>query len=148
MKIVTDIRRLHKPTKPVEGGEDIDEIVDTLLSVLVGYEEGNVRAAGLSANQLGYDRSIFVMKMDPLPPICVVNPVITKAKGSQIRNEGCLSVPGKTIKVKRPYQVTIKGLNRYLRPAKYKLRGFQARVVCHEVDHLNGKLIIDYEEVK
>jgi peptide deformylase len=148
LKIVTDIRQLHKPTKPVEGGEDIDEMVDTLFKGLVGYQEGNLIAVGLSANQLGYDRSIFVMKMDPLPPICMVNPVITKTKGSQVREEGCLSVPGKTVKVKRPYQVTVKGLNRYLRPVKYKMSGFQARVVCHEVDHLNGKLITDYEEVK
>jgi peptide deformylase len=148
LKIVTDIRQLHKPTKPVEGGEDIDEMVDTLFKGLVGYQEGNLIAVGLSANQLGYDRSIFVMKMDPLPPICMVNPVITKTKGSQVREEGCLSVPGKTVKVKRPYQVTVKGLNRYLRPVKYKMSGFRARVVCHEVDHLNGKLITDYEEVK
>lgn len=116
--------------------------------MLKGYNEGNVIAAGLSANQLGYNKRIFVMRLDPLPPICMVNPMITKARGSQIGNERCLSVPGKSVKVKRPYQITVKGLNQYLRPVKYKMRGLNARIVCHEVDHLNGKLIIDYEEAK
>ena len=59
--------------------------------------------------------------------------------------ETCLSLPGKKITVRRPYQVKVKGLNRYLKPVKYQFGGQFARIACHEIDHLDGKLIIDYE---
>ena len=146
--IVTDIRFLRKPTEEVQEGEDISEIVDSLFN---GLKEFN--AIGLSANQLGYNKRIFVMAMKPHPPICVVNPIITKVRGSRVREESCLSIPetlrhsGSRISLRRPQQITIKGLNQYFKAVKYKLSGFQARVACHEIDHLDGKLIIDYKEI-
>ena len=146
--IVTDIGFLRKRTEEVQEGEDISEIVDSLFN---GLKEFN--AIGLSANQLGYNKRIFVMTMKPYPSICVVNPTITKVRGSRVRGESCLCIPetlrhsGSGISVRRPQQITIKGLNQYFKPVKYKLSGFQARVACHEIDHLNGKLIIDYKEI-
>jgi len=139
--IVTDQKQLRKLTKPVEEGENISKIVDALLSEL---KERN--AWGLSANQLGYDRQVFVMKMSIGPPVCVINPSISKERGSQVRTENCLSVPGKIIEVKRPLQIVLKGINRYFKPVKYRLNGIYARTACHEVDHLNGILIIDKEK--
>ena len=146
--IVTDISFLRKRTEEVQEGEDISEIVASLFRELQEFN-----AEGLSANQLGYNKRIFVMTMKPYPPICVVNPIITKVRGSQVREEGCLSIPetmrraGSGISVRRPQQIIIKGLNQYFKPVKYKLSGFQARKACHELDHLNGKLIIDYKEI-
>ena len=144
--IVTDIRFLRKRTEEVQEGEDISEIVDNLFREL---KEHN--ALGLSANQLGYNKRIFVMTMKPYPPVCVVNPTITKERGTQVGEEACLSIPetmrpNSAIKVKRPRQVSVKGLNQYLKPVKYRLNGQQARTACHEVDHLTGKLIIDYKQ--
>jgi len=139
--IVTDIRFLRKRTEEVQEGEDISEIVASLFQELKEFN-----AEGLSANQLGYNKRIFVMTMKPYPPICVVNPIITKVRGNQLGEERCLSLPGVTVKVKRPQQIIIKGLNQYFKPVKYKLSGFQARKACHEIDHLNGKLIIDYKQ--
>lgn len=147
MKIITNIAQLRKPTQWVDGNEDISEIVDNLFQ---GLKEHNT--LGLSANQLGYNKRIFVMTMKPYPPICVVNPIITKVRGSQVREESCLSIPetlrrsGSGISVRRPQQIIIKGLNQYFKPVKYKLSGFQARKACHGIDHLNGKLVIDYKE--
>jgi len=148
--IVTDQTFLRKITEEVKEGEDISEIVSTLFNELKHSEEiRGVEAFGFAANQFGYSKRIFVMKLKPYSPICIVNPFITKERGSQVREEGCFSIP-QTIKeplvVKRPMQITVKGLNQYLKPVKYKLSGLQARVACHEVDHLNGKLIIDYKE--
>lgn len=144
MEIVTKVEALRKPTKPVKESADIREIYETVANLFRELKEHN--ALGLSANQLGYDLSIFVMRMDPLPPICVMNPTITKQRGHQFSEEGCLSLPGVVVSVKRPYQVTVRGLNQYFKPVKHKLSGIWARVVCHEIDHLHGKLIIDYKE--
>jgi len=145
MKIVTNIHQLREPTKWVKD-EDISEIVANLFEGLKEYN-----ALGLSANQLGYDKRIFVMVMKPYPPVCIVNPVITKERGNEVRGEACLSLPetrkpNSAIMVKRPKKVTVKGLNQYRKPVKYRLNGQQARTACHEVDHLTGKLITDYKQ--
>lgn len=141
MNIITNVTPLRKPTKWVDGNDDIGEIVASLFAEL---KEHN--ALGLSANQLGYKRRIFVMTMKPSPAVCIVNPLITKQRGYQIGEEGCLSLPGIIVKVKRPQQIVIKGENQYRKHAKYKLSGQQARIACHEMDHLVGKLITDYKE--
>lgn len=141
MEIVTDITKLRKPTKFVEEGDNINQSVEDLF---LGLKEFS--AIGLSANQLGYSHRIFVMMMPAGPPICLVNPMISKVRGNNIREEGCLSIPKVKVTIKRPQQLTIKGVNRYFKPVKYKLSGLQARVACHEVDHLFGKLILDYKE--
>lgn len=139
MVIVTDIEQLRRPTSFVNPGTDISEIVANLFRELKEF-----RAFALAANQLGYTLRIFVMTMNPSPPICIVNPRIVKVRGSQIKEEHCLSLPGIVRKVKRPKTVTIKGLNQYYKPVRYRLNGMQAAIACHEVDHLIGKLIIDY----
>lgn len=136
-KIVTDKKKLRRPTKIVEESTDIKEEVAALFLSL-GED-----ADGLAANQLGYNLHIFVMRLDPQPPICIVNPVIKKVRGSQLGKERCLSLPGVELVIKRPQHITVKGLNQYYRSVKYKLSGRQARVACHEIDHLKGKLIID-----
>lgn len=137
--IVTDIEQLRRPTSFVEPGSDITEIVANLFRELQEFN-----ASGLSANQLGYSLRIFVMTLDSSPPICCVNPIIAKEKGHQERNEKCLSLPGIIRRVKRPNSVTIKCLNQYLRPVRHKFQGLEATIACHEIDHLLGKLIIDY----
>lgn len=147
-EIVTNAKLLRRPTKDVKEGEDISEIVDDLLQGLREYKAEGIIAVGLSSNQLGYDKRIFAMRMPSGPPVCIVNPMITKARGSQLSKEMCLSIPSVTVTTKRPYQVTVKGLNRYFKHVKYKVSGLQARIVCHEVDHLNGVLITDHEETK
>ncbi|MBA7591516.1 Peptide deformylase [subsurface metagenome] len=103
------------------------------------------QALGLAANQLGYSCRVLVMSMEPMPPICIVNPQVTKQKGSQLSTEYCLSVPEEKVVIKRPYVVVVRGVNQYFRPVRYRLRGLQARVASHELDHLEGVLITDYE---
>lgn len=141
MEIVTNSEILRKTTSFVKDGDDINQCVDELLREM---KEHN--AIGLSANQLGYNYRIFVMNIDVGPPICIVNPMITKPRGSNIAEEGCLSIPEVKVGIKRPQQIVLKGVNRYFKPVRYRLSGLQARVACHEVDHLFGKLITDYEE--
>lgn len=140
MQIVTNETSLRKPTEWVKEGDDIKQVVDDLFREMKEHQ-----AIGMAANQLGYDYSIFVMNAKPLPPICIVNPVVVKKKGSQLAHEWCLSVPGQSIVVKRPLRVRVKGVNEYLKSVKYQFSGLQARIACHEIDHLCGKLITDYK---
>lgn len=141
MNIVTNEAQLRIPTDFVKKGEDISEIVDNLFREMQDHD-----ALGLAANQLGYKKRIFVMNMKPWPPICVVNALIRKNRGGRVSLEGCRSLPGVEVRVKRPQHITLKGVNQYFKPVKYRLKGLHARIACHEIDHLIGKLITDYKE--
>ena len=134
---------LREPTSEVKfplSSEDqviIDQMIDTM------YRSNGI---GLAANQVGYARRIFVMdtSTDHNSPKIFINPIIEKrAKEKLTEGEGCLSCPGKFIEVKRPIYV---GLKWFCRHGKEQYKTFYhlpARVVQHEMDHLNGKLIID-----
>lgn len=138
-EIVTDIFILRKPCKEVKEGQAIADLVAELFQGLTEHS-----AQGLAANQIGKSLRVFVMRNDPEPPICLVNPLIAKFRGSQWGEEGCLSLPGVKCQVKRPKDIVIKAQNQYRAPVKYRFSGLKARTACHEVDHLNGKLITDY----
>ena len=138
-EIVQDIDFLHKPCNSVAEGQNISEIVAALLSRL------KKAGRGLAANQLGVCLRICVIGMPNSAPICLVNPVLVKQKKSVKAEEGCLSLPGVTRVMVRPQEIVVKGLNQYLKPVRYRLGGMMARAACHEIDHLNGKLIIDYK---
>lgn len=140
MEIITNEQQLRKPTKAVTEGDDISEIVVNLFQEMREHD-----ALGLAANQLGYKKRIFVMRMNPWPPICVVNAVIQKERGSQVGLEECRSLPGVQVSVKRPQHITLKGVNQFFKPVKHRLSGSQARIACHGIDHLIGKLITDYK---
>ncbi len=121
--------------------EDVSEITGALLD---GLKEHN--GLGLAANQLGWQVRIFAMVYDPLTNIVIVNPVITKERGHQRSPESCLILPGVKCIVKRPKQITVKGLDQLGKSVTHRFYGQQAQIACHEIDHLDGKLITDYVE--
>ena len=139
-KIVTDINYLHRPCEWVKETDHIEQTMFTLLRKMVEHH-----VWGLAANQIRVPLRIFVMRVEPNTPICVVNGIIVKSKGADVGNEMCLSLPGITMMLRRPREVVLTGVNQYFRPVKYRLKGLRARIACHEMDHLCGKLIIDYE---
>ena len=73
----------------------------------------------------------------------MINPLITEKKGSQISDEGCLSVPGLIGTVERPEYIKIEALDLNGEKQTYEFEGFDAIVMCHEYDHLDGILYID-----
>jgi len=143
MKIITDIETLRRVSRDVTADDLPGEIAKTLLEELEKPLEGR-HYVGLAAPQMGHLLRIFAMKYGA-DRICLVNPVITKTRGQQKGVEMCESLPGKSVLVERPNIITVWGQNRYLKFVKYKFTGLDARVACHEIDHLNGVLIIDYE---
>lgn len=98
---------------------------------------------GLSANQVGLDLKFFVYDIGE-GPVTVVNPSLGGARGSNVLEEGCLSIPGEVYEIKRAHSVLLRAKTIQGEPMVKLATGFLARVFQHEVDHLNGKLITEY----
>ena len=121
--------------------ENFDETLFQLLDDMkdtVKKEQG----AGLAAPQVGVLRRVVVVDVEE-GYFEFVNPVITSQKGEQSDWEGCLSVRGKSGIVSRPMKVTLAYQDRYGEKHVLKAKGFFARAICHELDHLDGVLYID-----
>lgn len=102
-----------------------------------------VQGIGLAAPQIGLDLRLIVVDIGQ-GLIKLVNPKIVASQGSSILEEGCLSVPNIYVKVKRATKVTVSALDYYGKPELIKAEGLLAHAFQQEIDHLNGKLIIDY----
>jgi peptide deformylase len=100
---------------------------------------------GFAAPQAGIMKNMFVAQTDE-DAVFFANTVIERANGFDIMEEGCLSVPGEMVNVERPYEITVTGLNLEGQKQEIKATGLLARVIQHEMDHLKGRLIIDYKK--
>jgi peptide deformylase len=108
----------------------------------------NNNGIGLAANQVGYNRRIFIIDVsnEKNSPQVFINPVIEKqAKEKLTEGEGCLSCPGKFVDVRRPIYVGLKWFCEHGEEQYKTFYNLPARVVQHEMDHLNNKLILNYE---
>ena len=106
------------------------------------YKAGGV---GLAAPQVGILRRIAVVDVteDHSGLLEMVNPEIIEREGSQTGREGCLSVPGRQAVVTRPMKVKVRFQDRSGDMYEMETEGFEARAICHELDHLDGTLYID-----
>tara|TARA_R100001594_G_C3895743_1_gene229559 strand:- start:89 stop:517 length:429 start_codon:yes stop_codon:yes gene_type:complete len=132
---------LEEPTIEVKFPltKESNNIIDNMIKNM--YEANGI---GLAANQLGYVQRIFVMDVsnERNKPQVFINPVIEKrAKEKLTEEEGCLSCPGKVVKVRRPIYVGLEWICRHGKKQYQTFYHLPARVVQHEVDHLNNKLI-------
>ncbi|MBQ4556677.1 MAG: peptide deformylase [Clostridia bacterium] len=116
----------------------LDDMVDTM-------HEAN--GCGLAAVQVGVLRRIVVIETEESGLIELINPEIIAREGEQQDSEGCLSVPGKWGITRRPAKVTVRALNRKGETVEYTGTELLARAFCHELDHLDGKLFIDKENL-
>ncbi|MFA5087563.1 MAG: peptide deformylase [Candidatus Omnitrophota bacterium] len=101
------------------------------------------RGVGLAAPQVGINEQIFVADIGQ-GPLVFINPHIIKKSGSDCLEEGCLSIPGVVVNVRRPKKITVRYLNENNRMVEREYTDLLARVILHETDHLNGRLIVDY----
>lgn len=102
---------------------------------------------GLAAPQVGVLQQIIIIAPDGVRPTPLINPVIIKAEGEVIGEEGCLSIPGLYGDVKRYSYVEVEAIDRKGREFVYELEGMSARIVQHEIDHLEGILFTDKVDV-
>jgi len=114
----------------------IEDMLDTM------YEEDGV---GLAAPQVGILKRLVVIDVGE-GPIVMINPEILETSGEQTGYEGCLSYPGKTGIVKRPNYVKAKALDENMEEFIIEGEELLARAICHELDHLDGKLYTDFVE--
>jgi peptide deformylase len=130
---------LRKIAKPVA---EITDKEAELFDVMV-YTMHHFYGVGLAAPQIGVSKSLIVVDIGD-GPLKLANPEIVKTKETGKMKEGCLSVPGVDIEIERPYEIIVKAWNEFGVPCELKAKGLLARVIQHEMDHLNGKIIIDY----
>jgi len=102
---------------------------------------------GLAAPQVGESQRVIVLDVSPVDnearPMAIINPVITGRWGKDVQEEGCLSLPGIREDISRPTGVEVTGLDVDGKQVRIRAEGMLARALQHEIDHLNGLLIID-----
>ena len=116
-----------------------------LVGLLVAMREN--KGVGLAAPQVGINRQIFVADIGG-GPMAIINPRIIKKSGGDVIEEGCLSIPGVTVMVRRPEKIVVRYIDENNQPHEKIYEEMMARVVQHEMDHLDGKLIVDYAGIK
>ena len=130
------LRKRCKEVQSIDG--EIKRLLDDMAMTMYA-----VNGVGLAATQVGLDMRIIVIDIgDGLMKL--INPKITKKEGTSVMEEGCLSVPGVYVKVKRPAKIVVSALNIDGKQELIKAEGLLAHAFGQELDHLNGKLIIDY----
>lgn len=134
---------LRKKSREVEEVNDkIKELLEDMLETM-----HSANGVGISAVQVGVLKRLVVIDIyDGQKPIKLVNPVIVKQKGQQEVEEGCLSFPNQFAKVIRPKEVVVKALDENGKQITIKGKELLAQALCHEIDHLDGKLFIDVME--
>jgi peptide deformylase len=103
----------------------------------------SVNGIGLAAPQIGLDVQLIVVDIGD-GPLKLANPRIVDRKGVSVLEEGCLSLPGINVKVKRAANIKVCGLDSAGKEQLFEASGLFAHVVQHEIEHLDGKLLIDY----
>jgi peptide deformylase len=134
--------RLRTRAKPVElVDDDIRCLIDDMLETM--YISQGV---GLAASQVNIHRRILVMDVSETrdQPLCLINPGIVKKSGKERSDEGCLSVPGIFEPVERAEKITVTAQDRDGESFSLDAEGLLAVCIQHEMDHLEGKLFIDY----
>jgi peptide deformylase len=134
--------RLHTVAKPVTAVDDrIRRLIDDMAETM--YEAPGI---GLAATQVNVHERVIVIDIseERNQLIALINPEIIAAEGKEIAEEGCLSVPGIYDKVERAEKVTVKALDRNGQSFTLDADGLLAICVQHEMDHLQGKVFVEY----
>lgn len=134
--------RLRKKAKPLETVDvAARQLIDDMLETM--YAAPGI---GLAANQVNVQKRVIVLDIseEKNSPLALVNPEVIAREGEEESDEGCLSVPGVFEKVKRAEKIRVRGLDRDGNPLEFDAEGLLAVCIQHEIDHLEGKLFVDY----
>jgi len=134
--------RLRIKATPVEQVDhSIHKLVDDMLETM--YAAPGI---GLAATQVNVDKRVVVIDIseEKNQPLCLINPEILELDGVEEMEEGCLSVPGVFELVQRADRVRIRALDLEGQPVELRADGLLAVCIQHEIDHLDGKLFVDY----
>lgn len=129
------LRRKSREVKEMNG--DIRKLIDNMAKLM--YKNKGV---GLAAPQVGILKRVIVVDVGE-GLVSLVNPKILWRQGKDVMSEGCLSIPGINLEVKRSQEVIVEGLTKEGEKVQLGAMGLLARVLQHEIDHLDGILIVD-----
>ena len=130
------LRQQAEEVQNIDG--KVHDLVKAMQEIMYKY-----RGIGLAAPQVGYLQRIIIADTgDGL--LTLINPEIVQKEGKERNEEGCLSLPDIHVNVTRNAEILVRGLDLNGKQRELELMGLMARVVQHEIDHLNGRLIIDY----
>jgi peptide deformylase len=131
--------------------EAVDESISRLIEDMVETMHA-APGVGLAANQVGVPLQVAVIDISAReekekarrhPLVVIINPVIVSSEGSVLEEEGCLSIPDFSEKVKRAARVKVRAQDRAGKPFEMEAEGLMAKALQHEIDHLNGLLFVD-----
>ncbi len=133
------LRKKAADVKTVDG--NVKQLVGDMLETMY-----DAKGIGLAATQVNVQQRIVVIDVseEKDTPLCLINPEIIEKSGIEESEEGCLSVPGFFEKVKRAEHITVKALDREGKPFQLEADDLLAVCIQHELDHLEGKLFVDY----
>lgn len=132
---------LRKVSRPVtEMTPRIEQLIGDMIDTMYQYD-----GVGLAAPQVGVLRRVIVIDVGE-GPMVFINPEIVEQAGEQCGQEGCLSIPGVYMDVKRPNHVVVTAKNEKMEDIRIEGDELLARALCHEIDHLNGILFKDIAE--
>lgn len=132
---------LRKVSRPVtEMTPRIEQLIGDMIDTMYQYD-----GVGLAAPQVGVLRRVIVIDIGE-GPMVFINPEIVEQEGEQCGQEGCLSIPGVYMDVKRPNHVVVTAKNEKMEDIRVEGDELLARALCHEIDHLNGILFKDIAE--
>ncbi len=136
---------LRKRAEPVAEITDAEhQLAEQMLETL--YATGN--GIGLAATQVGVLKRLIIVDIgedddEEYEPLVLFNPQLLSSEGDIVAEEGCLSIPDVTADVKRPERIVVEGIDLQCESVRIEADGLLARVLQHEIDHLNGVLFID-----
>ena len=139
-------KRLRQVSQPVK---TVDHKISGFISDLEKTLSSLPRCVGIAAPQVGVFLRIIIVDVSSRPQhenhghLVLINPIIIWSEGVNVGREGCLSVPNYTGKVSRCQFIEVEALNRLGSKVAFRMGGYEARAVQHEIDHLDGKLFID-----
>lgn len=134
--------RLRTVAKKIE---DVDKSITALISDMFETMRDE-NGIGLAATQVNVHKRLVVMDVSENQdePLVFINPEITQREGKTISEEGCLSVPNNYAQVERSEKITVEALDKAGKPFSLEADGLLAICIQHELDHLKGKLFVDY----
>lgn len=134
------LRKVAQPVSEID--QELQRLIDDMAETMF-----SAPGVGLAAPQVGVSRRIVVITsledLEKRDFVALINPEIISTEGEEVAEEGCLSVPELRMEVPRAETVRVRALDRQGKPVEIKGAGLMARILQHEIDHLNGLLFID-----
>ena len=136
------LRRASQPVERVDAS--LQKLLDDMLETM--YAAPGI---GLAAVQVGVPRRALVVDVaedgEPANPLYIINPeIVAVGPDTRVHDEGCLSIPDVKVEIERPASVTVQYIDREGKQQTLEANGLLATALQHEIDHLNGRLIIDF----